>query len=269
MRLFEIFMRTQRRAVRGVLAFTHLLVGAAIAGGFFPLCARLLPKRAERVRRSLVKWWARSLCRLLGLKIRIDGQIHDDGTLFVANHVSWLDIPCLLSITDAAFVSKDDVARWPFIGSMAARVGTIFLARGNRDATANAADAMTWRLASRHSVLIFPEGTTTDGTSVRAFHGRLFQAAIRTHALVQPIAIRYGGAELSRVAPFIDEDNLLSHFWKLIGEDQVTVRIQFCDVIAPNLDRRALATEARVRVCAALDLIPTAVGDRRVEDNML
>jgi 1-acyl-sn-glycerol-3-phosphate acyltransferase len=110
--------------------------------------------------------------------------------VYVANHVSWLDIPCLLALIDATFVAKDEVARWPLVGDLAVQVDTIFFPRGEGQAQA-AAERMMWHLVRRRSVMFFPEGTTTDGTTVRHFHSRLFQAATRTGTSVQPIAIRY------------------------------------------------------------------------------
>jgi 1-acyl-sn-glycerol-3-phosphate acyltransferase len=189
---------------------------------------------------------------LLRLDLRIRGMPALGPTLYVANHVSWLDIPCLLALIDATFVAKDEVARWPLVGDLAAQVGTIFFPRGEGQAQA-AAERMMWHLTRRRSVMFFPEGTTTDGTTVRHFHSRLFQAATRTGTSVQPIAIRYmSGADISRVAPFIGDDDLLRHLWRLLGEKRIVAHVQMCAPCPPGSDRRALARHTRALVCATL-----------------
>lgn len=227
----------------------HLLTGLVVAYAILPLLHRLPHDRAEPARRALTRWWARRLCRIVGLKIRTEGEVAPAPALLVANHVSWLDIPCLLASVDAVFVAKQEVAAWPAVGPMAARTGTIFLPRGGRGAASLAADEMTWRLARRRSVVVFPEGTTTDGTSVGPFHARLFQAAIRTQSVVQAVALRYSGdGGPSRVAPFIGDDDLFSHLWKLLAEEQVAVSVVFCPPEPAVHDRRSLANRTRRQV---------------------
>jgi 1-acyl-sn-glycerol-3-phosphate acyltransferase len=248
-----VFKRELRRVLRLIGVFSHLILGATLAHTVLLLPQRLI--RNTRMRGAVVRWWARAFCHLLNIRLHVHGQLSSQPTLLVANHVSWLDIPCLLGVTDAAFVSKSEVLRWPLVGAMAARAGTIFLARGGRDASTNAADEITWRLASRQSVIVFPEGTTTDGSYVRPFHARLYQAAIRTHSHIQAIAIRYGDEHaLDRVAPFIDDDELLPHFWKLLGMDRIVVRLHICEPLAANLERRALAAFTRDQICTTLAL---------------
>jgi 1-acyl-sn-glycerol-3-phosphate acyltransferase len=189
--------------------------------------------------------------------------------LYAANHISWLDIPCLRAAVDASFVSKEDVRRWPVIGRLAECAGTIFLRRGERDASAHTADHMTWALAQQHPVIVFPEGTTTDGRSVRQFHARLYQAAVRTQGYVQAVAIQYTlpvNAEsrlrrrntdrvegLNPLVPFLDDDTLARHLWELLGEDHVHARLSFCQPLAAHeLVRRELAERTRGQILAVL-----------------
>lgn len=248
-----VLKRELRRVTRAARVVCHLLAGVFAAHVVFALLDRLPHASAEPARRALARWWSRHLCRILRLKVQVAGEIAATPALLVANHVSWLDIPCLLATVDAVFVAKQEVAAWPLIGAMAARAGTIFLPRGGRAAASTAADAMTWRLARRRSVVMFPEGTTTDGTSVGPFHARLFQAAIRTQSVVQAIAVRYADdSGPSRVAPFIGDDDLLNHLWKLLAEKQIAVRLVFCPPQQALKDRRSLAGHARRQVGAVL-----------------
>lgn len=244
--------RVVRRAGRAINVALHVLTGALIVHGLLPVCERWSSKHAERKRRAMVQWWARRLCRLFRLQLRIRGTPAAGPALYVVNHVSWLDIPCLLALIEATFVAKQEVARWPVIGGLAAQVDTIFLPRGEGQTPA-VAERMMWHLARRCSVILFPEGTTTDGATVRPFHSRLFQAAIRTGTPVQPVAIRYtDGTDASRVAPFIGDDDLLRHIWRLLGEERLVAHVHICPARIPGPDRRALARQTRAQVCAAL-----------------
>jgi 1-acyl-sn-glycerol-3-phosphate acyltransferase len=246
-------VRTCRRCWRLARAALHLLAGI-VAAQILLLGPNALPRaQVQRMQRAVVRWWVRGLCRILHLELRVRGPLPSRTSLLVTNHVSWLDIPALLSVVDAAFVAKQDVVRWPVIGAMAARSGTIFLARGQRNAAKATADGMTWRLAQRRHVILFPEATTSDGRGVRRFYARLYQAAVRTHSRIQAVAIRYPQLDGPQgPAPFIDDDELLGHLWRLLGERRIVAELHFCDPIVPDADRRTLANRTRHQICAAL-----------------
>jgi 1-acyl-sn-glycerol-3-phosphate acyltransferase len=243
--------RAGRRTWRMSRTGLHLLVG---------LLAALLPRGPRRV---AMRWWVHRLAHILRLHVHVRGPRPTRATLLVTNHISWLDIPALLSVVDADFVAKHDISRWPAIGMLAARVGTIFLRRGARDAAKTTADQMTARLAQRRSVIFFPEATTSDGRGVRKFYARLYQAGIRAYARVQAVAIRYPRLDGPHgVAPFIDDDELLGHMWRLLGEPHIDVELRFCAPLLPDADRRTLATRTRTQICAALDISPALAGPR-------
>jgi 1-acyl-sn-glycerol-3-phosphate acyltransferase len=243
------------RAWRATQLVAHLLAGLTLA----PLLPLLASERFGGGRRrddALVRWWLRGVLRILNVRVRIEGRVESDPTLFVANHISWLDIPVLRAACDAGFLAKSEVRRWPLIGGMAALAGTVFFERGTPDASRAAADTLTWRLARGRSVLVFPEGTTSDGREVRHFHGRLYQAAIRLEARVQAVAIRYLGAHgLHPHVPFLGQDDLASHLWRLLGEREIRAELYFCPPHASaGGERRRLAEATRDQVLAALGL---------------
>jgi 1-acyl-sn-glycerol-3-phosphate acyltransferase len=166
----------------------HVLVGAAAAYAFLDGSRGSSPRSIKQ--RALVRWWMGRLCRVLGMDVKIHGAPSTDGTLLVANHVSWLDIPAFMSALDVNFVSKHEVLQWPFVGSMATRAGTLYIVRGGREAAATTAEQMARRLTQPYSIAIFPEGTTTDGRELRRFHARLYQAAVEARAPIQAVAIK-------------------------------------------------------------------------------
>jgi 1-acyl-sn-glycerol-3-phosphate acyltransferase len=101
----------------------------------------------------------------------------------------------IASVWPGCFVSKQEVRDWPLIGGLSARTGTLFIRRGSEGAAAMVADEITWRLRHGDAMLVFPEGTSTAGATVRRFHPRLFRAAVMGQCPVQAIALRYPDGE--------------------------------------------------------------------------
>jgi len=245
------FVRTARRCTRLIRLAWHMLCGFTAAHLVFPLLSN--PGHAAR-KTAIVQWWTRKLCRILAVEIQTQGEINPHATLFVANHISWLDIPGLISIISAVFVAKQEVAEWPLFGGMAARSGTLFLRRGDTEASTMTADQMTWSLMQKNSVIVFPEGGSSSGQTVQHFHARLFQAAIRARCEVQAVAITYPHADgLNPLTPFVGEDNLLANLWVLLAEPAIPMRLTFCAPLsACDVERRKLAGLTRNQIISAL-----------------
>lgn len=269
--------REVMRLVRVARLLAHLGNGLLLAYlGFAVLAlARLDPDHNKR--RSIVRWWMRRLLRIVNVRVHVEGEPPAATALFALNHISWLDIPVFRSVVDANFVSKQEVRDWPVIGGLAARAGTVFLARGERHTLAHAANHMTWMLHQGRAVAIFPEGTTTDGSRVLRFHARLYQAAIRTRTPVQAVALHYPSdtAGVSAMAgnwtsththpaaPFVGEMAFARHIWVLLGERELTARLRFCEPLAANQDRRGLADATRQQIATALGVAPSNAAPRQ------
>ena len=241
--------RETRRLWRLVRLVAHVIVGTVIAHGVFGVLTLTGVDRDQRQRRSLVRWWNRGVLRVLNVHLRLEGQIASGAVLYAANHISWLDIPCLRAVVDAAFVAKDEVRRWPVIGRMSEQAGTIFLKRGGHSAANETAEHMTWSLARRRPVIVFPEGTTSEGHTVRYFYGRLYQSAVRTQGVVQAVAIAYPHASGAHPrVPFVGDDDLVRHLWCLLNEDRIDARLVFLYAVA---SRWAPASGSRCTVARA------------------
>ena len=177
--------------------------------------------------------------------------------MFVANHISWLDIFCIAAVCPTHFLAKQEVAAWPLFGWLSRRAGTAFIRRGGERGAAEATEQLVWRLRRGERVLVFPEGTSTAGESVRRFYPRLFQAALLARCPVQAIALRYprpGG--INRAVPFVGDDKLLPHLWRLLGEPAVDVLLCFGTVHAPpycSRDRLARLTHLEISSLLAMD----------------
>jgi 1-acyl-sn-glycerol-3-phosphate acyltransferase len=254
----ERFFRETRRLWRLARLVAHVLVGAVIAHAVFGMWMLIGVDRDQRRRRALVRWWNHGVLRVLNVHLRLEGQIASGAVLYTANHISWLDIPCLRAVVDAAFVAKDEVRRWPVIGRLSEQAGTIFLRRGEHSASNETAEHMTWSLARRRPVIVFPEGTTSEGHTVRYFYGRLYQSAVRTQGVVQAVAIAYPHASGAHPrVPFVGNDDLVRHLWRLLKEDRIDARLVFCAPLpAAGQERRALAARSRVQILETLGLMP-------------
>jgi 1-acyl-sn-glycerol-3-phosphate acyltransferase len=172
------------QALRCVRLGLHLLWGAATIASVYPLAS-------TSVRLQLKRRWSRQLLRMLGIRLDVCWDNAPAGSLVVANHVSWLDIYALNATHAMAFVAKSDVRAWPLVGWLAARTDTVFLRRGLRADARDANARIAALLLAGQDVAVFPEGTTTDGSTLLDFHAALLQPAIAAGRPIQPVAITY------------------------------------------------------------------------------
>jgi 1-acyl-sn-glycerol-3-phosphate acyltransferase len=225
------------------------------------LAVAVLLEGGRRLRpEPLITWWCRGLLRLFGIELQVEGAASAGAGLTVANHVSWLDIAVIGALQPTRFISKSEVRSWPVAGVLARAAGTFFIQRGKGGA-APVLEELRPHLSAGGNVTLFPEGTTTDGGSVLPFRARLFAAAIDSRRPVQPVALSYGRSPNGRcVAPFIGDDELLSHLLRLLREPGLTVYVTYCAPLqSAGIDRDVLAQAAEqcvseiVRRAAAAD----------------
>jgi 1-acyl-sn-glycerol-3-phosphate acyltransferase len=152
--------------------------------------AAAVPVLTRAGRRAMKRAWFRLLLHASGVRLIVRGEHRlspGRGTLVVANHVSWLDIPAILAVEGLHVVAKADVRRWPVVGLLAARGGTLFIDRYRLRALPVAVADIATALRSGHSVLAFPESTTWCGRTQGRFYPATFQAAINAGAPVRPV----------------------------------------------------------------------------------
>ena len=141
----------------------------------------------------------RAILILFGVRLHIDGRFSKERPLLIAaNHVSWLDIAILSSIAPLSFAAKSEMASWPFFGTLAKLQRTVFIRREVRRTAGQQASDIANRMTAREVMVLFPEGTTTDGNQLLPFKTPLFEAAKMAladspveEAVVQPVAIHY------------------------------------------------------------------------------
>lgn len=247
--------RPLRYAYRIPLLLLHVVAAVLVAGlTQNALFARL--GKDEPFDQRAVRWWSGTLLRILGFRVRRVGTPLANPVMFVANHVSWLDIELVHSQRAACFVAKAEISRWPLIGWLASRGGTIYHRRGSNDSLAHAMATMAARLQAGRAVAAFPEGGTGNPLSLRTFHARIFQAALDGGAPIQPVALRYArdGAIWPGIT-FASGESFFANVWRLVGEPVTVAEVHFLAPLDGLEDgRRHLAEQARTRIAAALGL---------------
>lgn len=238
-------MRAVIQPVIFALAILHLLIGSVWVGGL-----ALLSKRFGQY---AFHYWCRITLRLFGVGLRVYGDV-TPGVFLAPNHFSWLDILVLQAITPVTFLSKEEVRGWPVVGSVAARLGTVFIGPkyGGAD---QAAKALSERLKRGDSVVVFPEGQLNQSERIQPFIPRLFRIAQEADIPVQPVGLTYRsrnpGEGLGDLVP--EHSFTRSAAW-LAGHG-VTAQVFLLPPIAvAGRTRRELGDEAEQAVADALGL---------------
>jgi lyso-ornithine lipid O-acyltransferase len=213
----------------------------------------------------------RILCTLIGIRIReIGTRSQDEPLLILANHASWLDIIVITSLTPAVFVAKKEVAGWPIFGWLAKLQRTVFIDRERRHRTGAATQEIADRLNGGDAVVLFAEGTSSDGNRILPFRSALIGAVHHaignsTHhdrVTVQPLSLAYvnlngvplGRAFRSRVAWYGDAD-LMPHLIGVCAAGAVDVTVSWGEPVSYDMsaDRKDIArvAEQSVRMLTA------------------
>ena len=232
--------RRWRRALRLLMLTVHLLVGAVAVAFVYP--------RASRERRLVLRArWCRHILHVLGVELEILGSPPPGCHLIAANHISWLDAFVIGAVFPCWFVAKSEVRAWAFTGWMAAANDTLFLRRRSARAAFRMNAEVRALLDAQQSVVVFPEGTTTDGSRVLDFYPALFQPAVDCALPVLPLAVCYRD-ESARPAPavaYIDNDPLWKSLRAVLDAPRTKACLVLGEILGPaGLKRRGLATAA-------------------------
>ncbi|MEV0238544.1 lysophospholipid acyltransferase family protein [Streptomyces sp. NPDC050674] len=209
-----------------------------------------------RIPQSMVRRWCRCIVRAAGVRVRFTGAAAPTGgLLLVANHISWLDVPLLAAVRPARMLAKAEVRRWPVVGALAARGGTLFIDRDRLRALPDTVARIAGALRTGAAVAAFPEGSTWCGRAQGTFRRAVFQAALDAGVPVQPVRIGYraGGATATTVPAYVGEDTLVASVWRVVTARGLVATVEVRDAIRPGSspDRRSLARSAQPRQTAA------------------
>ncbi|OQA33747.1 MAG: 2-acyl-glycerophospho-ethanolamine acyltransferase [Betaproteobacteria bacterium ADurb.Bin341] len=199
--------------------------------------------------------WSKTLLLILGIQADANLGHVRPGSLIVANHISWLDIFVINAVLPCAFVSKAEVRHWPLIGWLAAVNETVFLRRGSHGHASLINREIAQKLNQGKHVVVFPEGTTTDGLRLLSFHAALIQPALAAGRPVVPLAISYwepGGKR--SLAPRYDGQISFGECLKSIAaRPHLKARLQSLPALGLHSeDRRTVAQAAHAAIAEVI-----------------
>jgi 1-acyl-sn-glycerol-3-phosphate acyltransferase len=251
-----------RRNPGGLLRCAARTAGflAAFAAAAVDYAARVLcTPRAERrgARAGWVHRSSRRFARVFGLTWSFHGTPPESG-MIVSNHLSYLDILIYGAITPCVFVSKREIAAWPLIGLFARAAGTIFIDRTRRSELPQANAAIAAALRAGLTVVLFPEGTSTDGSSVRPFKSSLLEPLAAVPAPATPAAIGYAvrdGSVANEVC-YWGEMTFFPHLLNLFTKRAIAARVAFGEPTMAAVSRRESAAQLHENVATLHRALP-------------
>lgn len=255
----------------GVVRAVGTIAGLTLTTAVLFPAQWVLLKRGSRRAGAPPWWWHRTAVRLLGLRVEVRGApARERPLLLVSNHVSWLDIVVLGSLMPLSFVAKAEVAAWPVFGFLARMQRTVFVDRTRRTATRGAAGDIAARLRRGDPMVLFAEGTSSNGGEVLPFRSALVGAAQQAladglPAMVQPVSIVYvrrNGLPLGRrgrtAIAWYGDMEIAGHLWGVLADGAIDAVVSFGEPIATGVDsdrkRVTIAAEAAVRAMTAAAL---------------
>jgi 1-acyl-sn-glycerol-3-phosphate acyltransferase len=250
--------------MRSLRAFLVLSTFFAFTVPLMPLQLLFLAT-GSRYARTFPHWYHRQVCKIVGIRLDVDGEVAaTQGVLLISNHVSWLDITVLSAVAPVSFVAKQEVASWPFVSWLAKLQRSVFVDRTRRSEVGDKANEILNRLAEGDHIVLFAEGTSSDGNSVIPFKTALFAAAkppggapMGAQVSAQTLALTYTkiyGLPLCRRGRYMiawyGDMNLASHAWQLLGFGPIDASIRIGPPVPLDQfpDRKALARYAEDKV---------------------
>jgi 1-acyl-sn-glycerol-3-phosphate acyltransferase len=245
-------------SLRSTIRLTALVAWTAVGTAAYAAAKPASRRLAQGVLRS----WHRGALRIAGVRLAVRGApCAAPGTLFVANHISYVDIPVLGAVAGVDFVAKADIAGWPVMGAIGRLIGTLYVDR-RMSAAGKTRDALGSRLAMGDRMAMFPEGTTTDGRRVLPFRSAPFAAleSAKDEIWVQPVSLRYvalDGLPLDRErrwqVAWCGDAELVPHIWQLFDSGAVVAEVEFHPAfVSAAIDRKTLAARCHAAVAAGV-----------------
>jgi lyso-ornithine lipid O-acyltransferase len=207
------------------------------------------------IRSPFAQLFLRLSGRAAGARVTIRGTPVTRDVLYIANHVSWLDILVLAGRTGCAFVAKADMAPWPVLGWMATLNNSVYVARDNRLGAGEQASTIQEALKKHQPITLFPEGTTSNGRELLTFRSSLIAAVTPPPEgiAIQPVAIDYG-PQSAEVAWTEDESVGKNALRIMAQRERVPITLHFLEPLNHSdfTDRKAIAAHSRAEIEAAL-----------------
>lgn len=235
------------------------------------LLAHLFPSALSRVWPLVPLWFFRCLLKIIGVRLKLGGPLPRPGTLVVANHVSWFDVLVIGAITPLSFIAKSEVKGWPLLGLLSRLQRTVFVDRRRGRHNKTDGDGLTQRLLGGDTIVIFAEGTSSDGLKVLPFKSTLFAGIERLakstpapEALMPVQAMSLAYLRLHDMAmgrrqrldyAWLGDMALAPHFLFMLASGPLTIEVMFHEPLpdAVKSHRKQMARQLHAQVKGGLE----------------
>ncbi len=190
----------------------------------------------KKLQDIIMKYFSKALLRIFNIKVDYNGtNVFPKNTIIVCNHISYLDIPILLSYFKGRFIVTKDIRKWPILGWTIAMLGHVFIDRGNKESYEKINNAV-----KDNTLIIFPEGHTSSGKTIKKFKDGAFVAALKNNVPILPVVIKYNKKE----AAWYGKMSLIPHLWKIcdqeIEADLYVKEIVYCHSREVNFSKKLI-----------------------------
>jgi len=232
-----------------------ILLIVVSAGLYIPLMAgNLLIRKSTDLREAwqarMLQIWSKAVCIIIGLRADIIGKPPPGTGLFVSNHLSYVDIVLIASQMPVAFVAKREISNWPVVGHLTRMTGTVFVDRRRHRSLVGANDVINERLSAGRPVVLFAEGTSTEGETVEPFRPSLLKIAsdfghpVNYGFLAYQITDDEAGRQLTRDRVcWYGDDEFFNHIVNLLRLKGFRARLVFGDSPVVAHERKSLANQ--------------------------
>lgn len=240
--------------MRNLIALSKIimLVTMTLALYILWMCGAIFVGRKPAWRIFIQGTWARAFTSLLGMRIQVVGPVPEKPFFLVSNHTGYVDIPALRTVTEGVFVAKNEISSWPVAGRIIRDMGNIFINRQSRRDIPRAGGQVKERLDEGEGVIVFAEGTSSDGKQVLAFHSSFLEFAAQSNLPVHYATVTYDtgieSAPASSAVAWADLTPLAIHMRNLFALKGFEATIRFGDGPIRSNDRKALARELHTAV---------------------
>lgn len=241
----------------------YLRLISAFAHAFWILWIKF-PHYSQEKKLEAIRDWSASTLKVLGIHLIHESPFHQNKSshaplMLVANHISWIDALIIQTIQPSVFVAKSEIRHWPIVGGIAKGCGVVFVDRSSPSSARRMVDDVSSALHHGYCVAGFPEGTSSEGSSVSLFHANLFEAAINHHVQIQPLAIRYTEPKTGKLcsrAAFIGDIGFVQSLHQVMSSKGIHARVHAGELISPQgHSRRTLAHLSHRSVSTQLELL--------------
>ncbi len=222
-----------RRSLK-LLLFLVVSLFFLIAASLFRMVMLITPSNRQRLSAELTRLWARATLAVMEITVNVSGAEHGNsgGMLIASNHQSYLDIIILASAVPSLFVAKKEVRTWPLLGWLATLGGTLYIDRSAFRGAVAAMENIFRALRENVHIVIFPEGTSTNGEQIVRFKPALFRSAMMAKCSVLPVTINYRSVN-GEQADSTNRDLFCwygamtfgKHFWSLLSARSLKVSV--------------------------------------------